>query len=452
MWFYIIGVVIITWVKNLFHQAKVSLVELNLFDNHLNDPLEIRRGRSGTRLYLLLLTVSITVIVIYTFFSSRTVTKTIESPSLYQYELLQGQYPDTLYCPCSVISVPYADLMQITPIYHQVCGSSLVQTLINVQSTYYPKPVFPAIFAVFTKSYFRTLSALCDIANQTIAGALRQFFSTAFINSHVLSRNLYMSQTNVLMNTFLNLTRVELSYNFLLINTLVSGDQYLSALRSNMLLDLVNLPWLGLDVPNPLRIVPKTRRGTENDGQACSCARDRHCNLADEFPDGYGSHSVTMRSVPWLYLDCFIVDSVLKSSLICWYNRTCITEIIDEVFQSNADYFNVTELNAAMPSRFLLNTTTDIIFDDLMVEQWSLFSSYPAFYQKCNPTHCSFTYTEHYSIIYIITTVISLFGGLSIALRWISFAAARILLTRVHTSDSNDASMPNINQPTTNRK
>jgi hypothetical protein len=337
---YIIGIPVGTKIKNSFRQAKIYLIQLNVFENHLNDPLEIRRGRIGTRLYLLLLTISITVIVIYTFFSSRAVTETIEFPSLYQYEILQEQYPNTLYCPCSVISVPQADLMQIAPIYHQVCGSSLLQNLINTQSNYYPKPVFPADFAVFTKSYFRALSAFCEIANQTVAEALRRFFSTVSINGQVLSRNLYMSQTNVLMNTFLNLTLVELSYMILLIDTLVSGNQYMSALRSNMFLDQVNLDWLDLDLPSRL-----------------------------------GYTAVPMRSVPWLYVDCFIVDSVLKSSLMCWYNYTCITEIIHETFPLNYQYFNVTELNATRPSRFLLNTTTDIIFDDLMVEQWSLFAS-----------------------------------------------------------------------------
>ena len=54
-----------------------------------------------------------------------------------------------------------------------------------------------------------------------------------------------------------------------------------------------------------------------------------------------------------------------------------------------------------------------------MVERWSPFANYDNFYQRCQPLYCSYTYTEKSSFIYMITTIIGLFGALTIIFRLI---------------------------------
>jgi hypothetical protein len=74
----------------------------------------------STRVYAILLAVSLVILVLFVFLSKTTVFVTETKPSIDTYRRLQAAYPSTLSCLCEHISVSNEDFLSITPTYHQV--------------------------------------------------------------------------------------------------------------------------------------------------------------------------------------------------------------------------------------------------------------------------------------------------------------------------------------------
>ena len=78
---------------------------------------------------------------------------------------------------------------------------------------------------------------------------------------------------------------------------------------------------------------------------------------------------------------------------------------------------NITALDESLPSRFFPNSTLEEVVDVLMVEQWNSSRMYDSYYNECQPKECTYTHQTKNSVIYIVTTLFGLTGGLTTALR-----------------------------------
>ncbi|CAF1288106.1 unnamed protein product, partial [Didymodactylos carnosus] len=58
------------------------------------------------------------------------------------------------------------------------------------------------------------------------------------------------------------------------------------------------------------------------------------------------------------------------------------------------------------------NAAIGDILNQLMVEKWDYSFSFESYYQQCQPKQCQYTYVGKFSAIYIVTTSMSIFGGL----------------------------------------
>lgn len=65
-------------------------------------------------------------------------------------------------------------------------------------------------------------------------------------------------------------------------------------------------------------------------------------------------------------------------------------------------------------------TSIDTLAGELMVDDWLKNIDYDAYFAQCRPLVCSYSYTERFNILYIITTMMGLFGGLTTTLRFIA--------------------------------
>jgi hypothetical protein len=99
----ILAIPIAIRVRNVFLNVKYAVIELNLFDDHPQDTARTSRGRTATRLYMVLLTSTISLMIMYMSMPIQTISETIQSPSQEQYEGLQERYLYTLQCPCRVV-------------------------------------------------------------------------------------------------------------------------------------------------------------------------------------------------------------------------------------------------------------------------------------------------------------------------------------------------------------
>ena len=80
---------------------------------------------------------------------------------------------------------------------------------------------------------------------------------------------------------------------------------------------------------------------------------------------------------------------------------------------------NVTILDATAISHFLTTSTASEILNELMVEDWQWTNMYDQYYESCHPLECRYTVKTRNDVVYIVTTVIGLIGGLVIALKLI---------------------------------
>lgn len=104
-----------------------QLKYFNLFQNNksgtVTDQATLRDQIHTTRIYVFLMTASLITFVALTASTPRSVSITVQEPSLETYERLQVTYPDTLSCPCQNIAILYKSFYSRIPKYHQVLTS-----------------------------------------------------------------------------------------------------------------------------------------------------------------------------------------------------------------------------------------------------------------------------------------------------------------------------------------
>ena len=91
----------------------------------------------------------------------------------------------------------------------------------------------------------------------------------------------------------------------------------------------------------------------------------------------------------------------------------------------------MTPLNDNVSSRFLPTTKLEDIISDLLIEEWIVGSDADAHYDSCQPKVCTYTYATRFGVIYVVTSVIGLFGGLSVILRLLVPLFIKILMKQI---------------------
>ena len=143
----------------------------------------------------------------------------------------------------------------------------------------------------------------------------------------------------------------------------------------------------------------------------CSCATSATCSYQSKI---YDSSNIT---VPGIYIGCYIIESLLQSDLRCFYNQTCINQL--QSYSLAKTTLNVTALNTSLPSHFFENSTIEELLNQLMVEEWNRSIIYENYYNDCQPSQCTYTHQTKNSVIYIVTTLVGLIGGLITVLKLI---------------------------------
>lgn len=81
----------------------------------------------ASRIYSILLIVSLVVVAIFNGLTTVTVTDTVPLPSIATFEKLYAAYPSTLSCPCQKIAISYDAFLTVAPTYHHVCNAFFIK-------------------------------------------------------------------------------------------------------------------------------------------------------------------------------------------------------------------------------------------------------------------------------------------------------------------------------------
>ena len=165
----------------------------------------------------------------------------------------------------------------------------------------------------------------------------------------------------------------------------------------------------------------------------CICALNPHCYSSviaygySKDSNGWPVENITY-PVPGMIKGCYDIDTVLLSTLECYYSSLCLSVIYalinETLFHHVTDslWFRVKPLTYERnSSRFLPNTTLSIIIRDMLIEKWNNSSSFDKYYNQCAPIFC--TYSDIKRIYHrneIAIKVMSIIGGLTMILRLIT--------------------------------
>lgn len=388
---------------------KRFLIELNLFkinsgdDN--DDQSQIRYQRITTRLYIVLLALTFTILTIYLALVRQTYRETIKNPTQADFSHYYSLYNSSLQCACSSISFPYNNFLTIEPHPHQMCSSNIfssnsLRVLLLVASVTI-RHAKQSDYSQNAGSQFLLLKKLCNEANRTVTTSLERFLNQTFITSQLVSEETFKQQ----INTFIDEWKAFTINSFLRTLWLIRDIQYgnhLVALRSNSDLD-----------------VNKTSNtfilNSSIFYEECNCMSSSLCLSTMKLQDTIGASIPNPFYVPGFFISCFRLNALLSSTLETFYNQTFV-DIMNANLTKGIELFkiNFTALDA---TRNLPNETIDSVVSRLFVDDWSQNISFSNYFTACGAQSCNYTYIDRQNLISLITSVISIFGGLSTGLQ-----------------------------------
>ena len=413
-------------VHGFITRLQRKLIRVNLFKSGSTQAPIIQRERYSTRLYIFFLLLLVSIIILYTLSSKATEQKIIQTPSKLRYEQLTESYSSTLQCPCTQLSVTYKEFIKINASFHQVCTSDFIKDswldfLFGNGSWMIQERSDIRIRGI---AYFALLSSLCDLSKATISTAIDEFLEQTLISAHVLPEPEFLLQIEALTNHFKTITSTQFSHTAQLVRDLTHASAYVSSYYLNWYYEVNDTSQKPIPA-KPVRL-----------NQSCSCGTRSDCvESGGIFLSGDGTRYFT---IPGWNVGCSVTETLLRSTLECFYNASCIFLIqaySRNIFEELSGRANVTAMNASIPSRFASNVVVQNMVDFLFVEQWQVDNSYSAFYRQCSPSYCSYTIEERNSPLFILSRVLGLYGGLTVSLRFIIPQLIRIVLhvkTRCH--------------------
>ncbi|CAF1440027.1 unnamed protein product [Adineta steineri] len=397
---------------------------------------DIKQQKISTYVYLTLLTGSF-FILLYTSWSTDVVIKTDPNPSLTTYKKLEAMCLKKFECSCSNTILPYEKFILLSPIFHQICSSDLITdewiSLLRDVTTGYDSPDWRNI----AHSHFHLLSDLCKLANTTIEDAIQRLLLQSFIVSNVLTENDFNIQLNATLNEFFRSTIIYFSLLLKTVKILTQIDQLYSVPMTHIKLYQEDENLVGkftIDNNQRLKASQVTfrligPRNVNSTSFACICATDTDCQYSFGIYDvdnGWSVHPTFFLryTVPGLVFGCSPVESLILSTLQCFYSHsTCFSILMNysrQQYLMNVEHptwFDVRPLvYDPIRSRFPPNTPILTIVEEIMIEQWNLSFSYDHFYKSCAPNYCTYTKRIRRKFVEIMIKLLSMIGGLTLCL------------------------------------
>jgi len=150
--------------------------------------------------------------------------------------------------------------------------------------------------------------------------------------------------------------------------------------------------------------------GTDN----CSCAIQSNCTKLSDFPIRTSNQSLR-QTLQGFRIGCLPLDALLQSSLSCLYNQSCLDVMQSAIYYSKPVPVEILKYSSSMDP----NTTIENILSQLFISKWFHHFSFDRYFNECAPQSCQYSYSTKFNRIYVVTTLIALFGGLTDGLHFV---------------------------------
>jgi hypothetical protein len=118
--------------------------------------------------------------------------------------------------------------------------------------------------------------------------------------------------------------------------------------------------------------------------------------------------------LPGLFIGCQPIESLMQTTTECFFEKICLNTISSYINYSTISNNSFSILNQ---SRFSPQTTIETLVNDLFVEEWIINKSFTQYFDQCQPLSCQYKDEQRHNLASILTTIISVYGGLTVVLR-----------------------------------
>jgi hypothetical protein len=209
---------------------------LNLYSRHpfWSSRLTTTEQILTTRLFIILLFISLVTIIIFTSFTTRTHDVTLKQFNHMDFERFEALHSASINVPCAQISIPHHKFLRLTSQFHQICSSSFIESE-WISSLFLSNATSHNIldYRTFTFAQFRALALLCQTARQAVNDGYHTFITTHLITSHALSRTQFNQIVATLINNFKRHIVANEKRTSKVVSMSIAHNRLLSALRTN---------------------------------------------------------------------------------------------------------------------------------------------------------------------------------------------------------------------------
>ncbi|CAF3838289.1 unnamed protein product [Rotaria sordida] len=257
--------------------------------------------------------------------------------------------------------------------------------------------------------YFRNLAAFCLIAKQTVTDSYRLFSAKTFITDHILPQSIFNNEANNLIDTFNKSIFSEVAHTLSLARVTINANPFASRTEIDAAFGVDNNYQIIIE-PQYMAIY---HEGPVIRTESCSClVQNKDCSSYIRlFKSMDTSDRILIKS---LVLQCVAIESALASTLECLYNRSCWDLIrINYARNGDTNLMDIPPLDANIVSVFSINDTVETLTYALLLENFTVNVSYDQFYAKCAPLSCTYTIQQPFNLIFLITSILAIYGILN---------------------------------------
>ncbi|CAF4581372.1 unnamed protein product [Rotaria sp. Silwood2] len=421
--------------RNLLNSLWNLFLRLNLFETHSSDVRSAPIEKLATRIYIVSLINFLIIIGIISAFIVRTENGIEYIPSNEKFIQLARKYPNTLQCRCSKVGIAYETFVKTNVDFHQVCSSKFIEQewidSISIEKSISLSATSDVRY--YLSFFWQAIAGFCTLGKNTWMNAIARFEKSYILSPIAVREETLRSNALKDLENSISSARVALSRSLLTIRRTMTTNQFVSALETNFYLDYPPSDFYTWDHPRFFPVV------FDN----CSCLILTGC----PHPALVNNSRGELVAVPGIIVDCYIVDSVLASTLECYYDLECFHLL------HNQSIATANLLSHYSHNNSQVNSTVQALLDNFMIDRLNTETMFNSFYAQCDPAYCAYSYTHRFSYLFIVSTIIGAFGALNLILRLIAPYIAKGFFSWKNRAVSSVRSVQNeMNIPKTSKK
>lgn len=168
----------------------------------------------------------------------------------------------------------------------------------------------------------------------------------------------------------------------------------------------------------------------------CSCLDSQGC----PHPATINNANGQQLTIPGMMADCFVMDATLASTLECYYDQSCLSLLHLSLSTS------IHPLSDAINKYFTRKSTIQTLLNRIMIDEITNDVQFDSFYSQCIPSYCFYSYAHRFDVLFVATTIIGIFGGVSFVLRIVAKLLA-VLILRWKSRHTSKNDMPHVVAP-----